>query len=362
MITVEKLKRELLRPFQQLSYHIWKPVRRTAGIIRRIRYDASRPKLVRVTEGAQHPGREVAVLLIYQPQAVPESIYFTLSYLTQQGISPVVVSNLPLTSGDRDRLAANSWLVIERPNVGYDFGGYREGILTVFERGVQPEALYVLNDSVWFPLADDSKVIEKSRAASEDIFGFQIDYWKNRGKLKFVHSYFYRFSERIVANREFGKYWQEMTLLENKRDVIEGHEIKLTYHFLRKGFSAGGINDRENLKNYIVEVVDEVNLQNIIKYQYQHSRKERRYLRPIVEGKLSPQAARDQLGILIKKNLVFRQSLLLHPWIYQALNLDYLKKARYPALNAQRSEIRQLGLHKDYHPAVRDEIERWDTA
>lgn len=328
--------------------------------MRRISYDSSREKLVRVTEGAQNPGREVAVLLIYQPQGVLESTHFTLSYLTEQGISPVVVSNLPLADADRERLAENSWLVIERPNIGYDFGGYREGILTVLERGLRPEALYVLNDSVWFPLSTNSVVIERCRAATEDIYGIQIDYWKNRGKLRFVFSYFYRFSQKLISSHEFYDYWRKISLMDNKRDVIEGYEVKLTQNFLLKGFSAGGMNDRNTLKHLLTDIVDDAKFDQIVGYQYEKSGKEKKYLRSIVGGQLNRQAVRDQLGQLIERNLVFRQLLVLHPWVYKELGLGYVKKTRYPAVNDQREEIRRLGLHNDFHPAVRDEIEQWD--
>lgn len=362
MIALRKLEREVARPFKQLAYHVLLPARRVAGTVRRIRYDAARKKHVRVSEGKQKAGCEIAILLIYQPDGVFESTLFTLSYLLSQGISPVIVSNLPLTDNDRDRLAENSWLVIERPNVGYDFGGYREGVLTILERGVRPKALYVLNDSIWVPLNADSDIISKCRAASEDVFGLQIDHWRNRGKLMFVHSYFYRFSENILSSPCFREYWEKLRLLKNKQDIITGCEVQLTHNFLLRGFTAGGIGDRKKLKDLITGITDGEKLNKIVAYQYEMSNKERKYLRPIIKGQLPAHEIREQLGRLIEQNLIFRQLLLLHPWIYQSLRLDYVKKTRYPVMNAQRAEIRRLGLHRDYHPAVRDEIEQWDTA
>lgn len=364
MLTGEKIKRELARPFNQIANFFWSPARRVAGALRRNRYDAAREKFVRVSEGKQKEGREVAVLLIYQPSGVLESTFFTLSYLLNEGISPVVVSNLPLADTDRDRLAANSWLVIERPNVGYDFGGYREGILTVFERGVQPKALYVLNDSIWFPLSLECDVIKKCRAAPEDIYGIQFDTWKKgRKKWNFIHSYFYRFSEGLVSSKEFCDYWRNMKLIEGKNSIIEEREVKLTLHFTLQGFSAGGIFSRKSLVEFVNIHTDQRKMDRILEYQCSISNKEAKYLRPIIHGKkYSPLSVRDQLAQLIEEHLVFRHTLPLHPWIHQSLDLGYVKKTFDTRLKVQRDEIRRLGLHLDCHPAVRDEIERWDSA
>lgn len=103
----------------------------------RWRYDVARSHQAQVWQGNAPLQDEVAVFLIYQETGVSDSILFTLSWLKDQGAAAVVVSNAPLTDSDKTRLMDLSYLVIQRPNLGYDFGGYREGILTVLERGTR---------------------------------------------------------------------------------------------------------------------------------------------------------------------------------------------------------------------------------
>lgn len=306
MATAEKLKRELVRPFKQLARNFLLPARRAAGTLRRIRYDASRGRLVRVTEGNQPAGREIAVLLIYQPQGVLESIYFTLTYLTEQGVSPVVVSNLPLSNEDRERLAAASWLVIERPNVGYDFGGYREGILTVLERGLLPEALYVLNDSIWFPLRSDSDTIARCREASEDIYGLKITTVKKRRyRREIVHSYFYRFSAQVVASEPFIRYWKYLRLINHKPTVVGEFEFKLSPHFSSCGFTVGSIATPQLVAEYLINLEDAEKMRDILSFQCTAFPSQAAYIRELQNGSSSGLPCRDQLAEALRDRGLF---------------------------------------------------------
>lgn len=356
-----KLKRELARPFKLFAAKLWLPFRSPAGALRRRRYDATRERLVRVTVGAGSCRSEVAILLTYQPKGISDSTFFTLSYLEKQGISPVVVSNILLTDADRERLASNSWLVMERPNVGYDFGGYREGILTVLERKGGLDAIYVLNDSIWFPLKAESGIITKCRAAPEDIFGIQIDTLNDKGGDEFIHSFFYRFSRGLISSRAFKDYWRSANLMGSKQEVIEEYEFKLARDFIRKGFTVGGIYGVRELRAIIRGMDDEI-IKGILADQYKVSKGRATYLRPILEGNMSPREMRERLAQLVEQKSDFRKLFMFHPWVYQRLDLGFLKKSRYRIFNALRAEIRRLKLHADYHPAVRDEIERWDEA
>lgn len=361
MITAKKLKRELARPFEQLARNFWLPARRAGGTLRRIRYDATRKINVRVTDGVLDAWNEIAVLLIYQPNGVAESIYFTLSYLIDQGISPIVVSNLPLSDPDRKKLSEKSWKVIERPNVGYDFGGYREGILTVLEHGLRPDALYVLNDSIWFPLKASSDTIARCRAASEDIFGLKINILKKRsGNREIVHSYFYRFSARIVASGQFSSYWRQMRLINHKLTVIDEFEMKLSPYFSRHGFSVGSIADPQKVNRYLVSLDDQDKLSSIFDFQCRAFPSQAKSIRAAF-CKSHDGVYRDHLAKIIDRHGFFTATYTLHPWVSEALNCDFLKKSDSVAINAKRDEVRRLRLHEEFHPTVKVEIERWDT-
>ena len=190
MIVIRKLKKELTRLRRQ-TYSLFWYVR---GSVQRRRYDAKRNQSVRTTQGAQPMREEMAVFLIYQPNGLLESTLFTLSYFARQDISTVVVSNAPLNSEDRGRVLALSHLLIERPNIGYDFGGYREGVLTLLESGKPIRALYVMNDSIWFPLEGNNDLIKTCRESDADIYGLHIKITsEKRVDENYIQSYFFRF-------------------------------------------------------------------------------------------------------------------------------------------------------------------------
>lgn len=181
-----KIQREFERvkkQVQSLRWYVWGPVNRWL-------YDRRRARDVQVSTGDVPAGDEAAVMLIYQPEAVPESIFFTLSWLGAQGLAPVVVSNLPLSDTDRARLCGLSHLVIERPNAGYDFGGYREGVLTVLERGIGSRAIHVMNDSMWFPLTEDLDAIRQAQSDPSDLYGLLCNVVTQGRQRSYLQSYF----------------------------------------------------------------------------------------------------------------------------------------------------------------------------
>lgn len=353
-----KAKREVERLKKQAIGLIWRPL----GAIKRNLYDASRERQVRITQGELDPKSEIAVLLIYQPKGLLKSTLFTLSYLAERGIAPVVVSNLPLADSDREKLIALSWLVIERPNIGYDFGGYREGVLSVLERITSLDALYLFNDSMWFPLYGDSDAIEQCRAANEDVFGLFVSRLSNRRiPREHVQSYFFRFSKKLIKEIEFANYWRRMKLIDHKATVVRVHERNLAWHFAGRGFSASGLINWRSIIDYIMRLEDEERLARIFEYQCEVSPREAELIQPVLARHGSAFSQRDQLSGLIERRKIFVDMFELHPWILQGLQMPFLKKARTPNLVLQRSEILRLGLQNNFHPDVRDEIERWDA-
>ena len=84
---------------------------------------------VRITEGALAATRRCAVYVVYPRLGLQDSHLTSLAYLARKGCAPLVVSNLPLTPQERERLQPLCWRLVERPNYGYDFGAYREGVL-----------------------------------------------------------------------------------------------------------------------------------------------------------------------------------------------------------------------------------------
>lgn len=357
MIAGWKFKRELTRLTRQALGLFWY----VRGSIQRRRYDARRSQSVRTTEGAQPMREEMAVFLIYQPNGLLESTLFTLSYFARQNISTVVVSNAPLTSEDRGRVLALSHLLIERPNAGYDFGGYREGVLTLLESGKHIRALYVMNDSIWLPLEVDSDIVKICRESDADIFGLHINYTsKRRTNDKYIHSYFFRFSHRISSSKAFYAYWRKLNLIDHKHTVVQFYERNLASHFLRRGYTIDGLIHREDIAKHILAIDDEKELRLILEHQCAISLKEAEYISPILQDCESVLGARQKLADMIAGHRIFVTLVTAHPLLLVRLKAPFLKKARTKEMPRQRAELRRLGLDRDFEPCVREEIAGWD--
>ncbi|PTE23535.1 hypothetical protein C5F48_01450 [Cereibacter changlensis JA139] len=360
----EKLAREVRRLGRQMAGLVlpsW-------GHVARLAHDRQRSKTVSVTDGRQGLQDELAVLLIYQPKGLLDSTLWQIRWMAARGVSTIVVTNAPLSATDRDRLAEIAHLVIERPNVGYDFGGYREGILQVLDRGIRPRALYLMNDSTWFPLSEDSDVLDRSRAAPEDLWGLFVDFdmhIRHKGDLSAQHlqSYFYRFSERLMQDPEFEQYWRKMSLVSEKRVVIKLRELGLTRHFSKLGYSVGGLHSWREVAEFLLSLNDEKMMRDILNHQAQVSRKDARLLDPLLQDpNLTALQIRDQLREDIDTTRLLAFAIGLHPAVMKSLGFPFLKKLRIPMLVAKRSKLVELGLHAAYPEAIRREIEMWDVA
>ncbi len=116
-----KLKRELNRAFGQML----------AGPSYFVQYLAATPYYDRVLARQRkiHVGAiplkdRVAVYLIFPKNGLLPTHLRAIGYLLDNGYAP-------LPEADRQRLQPVSARLIERANFGYDFGGYRDAILSL---------------------------------------------------------------------------------------------------------------------------------------------------------------------------------------------------------------------------------------
>ncbi len=118
-------------------------------------------------------GRAFAVFVTFTEMPyVAEYVYRHLDFLNANGFNVVVVSNSKkINSQSLRELRLRSIAVLERPNIGYDLGAYRDGILWTMQHFDLLDRLLVLNDSVFGPINIDSDIFEKAFAVDGDIVG-----------------------------------------------------------------------------------------------------------------------------------------------------------------------------------------------
>lgn len=219
------------------------------------RYDRSRAKEIRRYPGNLPGGTRVAIFLIFPDNGLQASHLRTLDYFHDKGYSAFVVSNVPLSDQDREALLCKCWFYMERPNFGYDFGGYRDGVLEIEGQLASLERLVLINDSTWFPLPDASDWLDDVEALDVDFAGAASNYGTPRSEIEDFLSmkWDYRSSHRnfhycsfalclrpaILRHPDFLTFWRRLRLSDKKKRTVRRGEIGFTQWALGRHFSHG---------------------------------------------------------------------------------------------------------------------------
>lgn len=314
-------------------------------------FDASARWFVKQHSGQVGILENIVVLLIYQPSGISNSTFHTLNHLVKQGFSPVVVVNHRIRPTQLKALKNAAMTVIERPNYGYDFGGYRQGILHVLSLGLEPKKLLILNDSIWFPLKANCSFLEEVKTNGADVYGLVMNDLSEDKSRHHIQSYFICFTERLIKSDSFKTYWQKLFLSNNKLAVIRLCEIRMTEHFRRLGFTADAkfrVNDLYEAMNSI----SDSELKKIIKYQKSVDPRKKR----IIEA---AEHDRNKKRSLTEKKLLGRYFLIAHPLLLIGkLDCPTMKKDKQLSYQIQRATLFDESLHHGISDVVLGEMRR----
>ena len=222
MISKWKFQRELARLRTQVAAI---PALISQPIVQ-WRYDKRRADLIKIKQGKLPCRENVVIYLIFQPNGVSESVLATCKYLNDSGFSPIVISNSQLSSDDESAIATNAYLVVQRPNYGYDFGGYRDGVWLLNARGIAPKALVFLNDSVWFPAVKNTNMLSRLIDSPGDYVGTQVfgDISKTGKRRGFFGSYCFCIKSPVWQSDEFQSFWKNYQNISNKEVTLRRGE------------------------------------------------------------------------------------------------------------------------------------------
>ncbi len=266
MIPAWKLRRELDRLGQKARSLASYPIE---GFVKRS-YDRKFPDQLNITQGEVPALSKVAIFLIYQTDGILESTLHECRHLIDKGFAPLIVSNCPLSEKDRLVLTPVSWMVTDRPNYGYDFGGYRDGVRLLDHIGQSPDALLILNDSIWFPLHGASTVLDDLQSKAANVTGivYHEDIQRRSTfsvRKAFLESYFFLFDKAAISSDAFKTYWQDYRVSSNKLNAVYRGERALCDAMRSGGLTVEGLVDRAKLLKAL-ETQDAAFLQKTLKY------------------------------------------------------------------------------------------------
>ena len=231
--------------------------------------------------------KKVVIFLIFPDRGLAKSHLRTLKYFIRNNFSPLIVSNLPLSKENKNLLLKYCWTLIERKNYGYDFGGYRDGVLFLSEKIRDLDKLILINDSTWFPITNNNSFMDFIDNSNLDFIGATSHYGFKRQRLpskktglskpqfnfnnKNFHyaSYALSFSKKILKDENFLKFWKNLRLSGTKNLVVRRGEIGLTQYVVRnKEYSHGSLIDsgklEDILKNLSKETLLKISRETII--------------------------------------------------------------------------------------------------
>ncbi|MFN3723789.1 MAG: rhamnan synthesis F family protein [Paracoccaceae bacterium] len=242
---VRNIPTRLIEPFQRTSYA------------------KTRWTKIKVIPGQVDWHGKVCLLLVYQPHNLAPSIVETCAFLRSKGYAVMVVANGGLPPAAAELLHPYVWLLLDRPNLGYDFGGYQDGIKYLNQQGLVPESMIVLNDSIWFPLNSNSDVLEQLETSEHDLCGLMLhsparndepsinrDEEKHRTgkalrkKAEHIESYLFALRREVFVSAAFQSFWENYAWSSSKSLTIKRGEIGLSKHMARHGLSVGAISTR----------------------------------------------------------------------------------------------------------------------
>jgi hypothetical protein len=292
---------------------------------------------------------------LFQPQGICASVYSTCSYLIDNGFSVFAVSNSPLNELDRQKLSEQCFQILERPNYGYDFGGYRDAILHLLDQNIRPDLLFVLNDSIWFPTFAGSDFIDCVKLQNYDLYGAVMGDRSGRPNTDHVQSYAFAFSKRACASAKFEAYWRDLPVFSSRSWTVRRCEMKMTGQMAEFGFSTGArwnSADIEALlpKLSIAELEKIVILENQMRPRFKAS-----------YGDALLKAPRDIAWVsavhaAIQTGQMGSYLLLKHPLLQLMLGFPILKKNKEPYYRAHREAyLREAG--DKLYPNITKEIQ-----
>jgi Rhamnan synthesis protein F len=244
MIPAWKIRRELETARQQLQAI----PERLIGPGRQRRLDSQFPNSFRVMNGMAPLGPKVAIFLVYQPRGMSASAVATCRHLGERGYSVVLVANSPLSADDEQALGQWVWRFVERPNFGYDFGGYRDGIRLLWHWSVSPDSLIILNDSVWFPLDRNETMLASMEASSAGFLGAlrHVDLPETDTEHAGIFlSYFFLIKRAVLTSEVFVNYWNGYVSTSNKYLTVRRGERGFSRTLFGAGVPSEGLYSRD---------------------------------------------------------------------------------------------------------------------
>ena len=184
--------------------------------------------------------KRAGIFLFYDPEGkVDDYILGCLGSLQQHMDYLLVVSNSPLDETNRKRLESVSSEVMERKNVGYDVGAYRDGLRHLgWDHMGDYDELVLFNYTFFAPIHPWAGLFERTDKWDTDFWGItehdEVRPHPFLPKLvmpRHIQSHWIAVRSSLSATKDWRTYWEDMPPIESYNDSIQWHESRFTGYF-----------------------------------------------------------------------------------------------------------------------------------
>ena len=174
----------------------------------------------------------------------------------------VFVTNGTLAPADRVWVRQSGAGRIERENVGFDVGAYREALLTLGrEKLAEYEEIVLMNYTLAGPVCSLAAMFTAMDARPElDFWGLTRHYAMQSRRFggavpEHLQSHFIAVRPRLFNSDDFWNYWQKMALPTSYEQSIIRHETRFTPYFAARGYAWDTYVQTDDLKPVFVNPI-----------------------------------------------------------------------------------------------------------
>lgn len=189
--------------------------------------------------------KRAGIFLFYDPEGkVDDYILGCLGSLQEHMDYLLVVSNSSLDETNRKRLESVSSEVMERKNVGYDVGAYRDGLRHLgWDHMGDYDELVLFNYTFFAPIHPWAGLFERTDKWDTDFWGItehdEVRPHPFLPKLvmpRHIQSHWIAVRASLSATKDWRTYWEDMPPIESYNDSIQWHESRFTGYFNALGY------------------------------------------------------------------------------------------------------------------------------
>ena len=190
-------------------------------------------------------------LLVYahydRQQLVAKEDWNTLSMFRKFCKQIYFVTNSRLGRMETEHVKTLADCVLERENIGYDFGAWRDALLRLGKCSLDEfDELILLNNSCILSKNDVRKMFYEMEKKDLDFWGNTCSPFLSDGSYigesvigEHLQSYCLVFQKKVFASAVFWKFWEELPECRDRKEAIAKCETKLTQYFSKDGFFYG---------------------------------------------------------------------------------------------------------------------------